>query len=84
MFKSILVGLLLMISTSAIAHHSVIHNNTIQVGGAVQCQTYNCQRAQDEIRYLLNAIYWERQKPSPCWSCIRNAQQRINFLRTIK
>ena len=82
MLKSILIGLLLMISTSAIAHHSVIHNHAIQAGGS-NC-SYQCQQAQQEIQYLLNAIYWEQRKPRPNWAAIRQAEQRINQLRRIR
>lgn len=52
--------------------------------GGVRCQTYQCQQAQQEIQYLYDAIWYERQKLTPCWQCIRDAEDRIRWLMTIR
>ena len=53
-------------------------------GYGVQCYTYECLLAQQEIQYLLDAIWWEKQKMYPNWEAIRQAEARIRFLSTIR
>lgn len=78
MFKKTLITAFLIICMSA---PGVI--NTVSAGFA-QCQTYDCQLAQQEIQYLYDAIYYEKQKPYPNWNAIRQAEQRIRWLMTIR
>ena len=72
MFKSTLLGIVLLFAAST------------ATAGYIECRTYQCHAAQQEIQYLYDAIWFERQKPFPCWPCIEDAQRRIQYLQTIR
>lgn len=50
----------------------------------VQCKTYQCYQAQQEIQYLYDAIWRESQKRHPNYAEMNQAQSRINELAEIK
>ncbi len=52
--------------------------------GGVACQSYACQQAQQEIQYLYDAIWREKNRQYPNWNWIQQVQNRINWLNTIR
>ena len=52
--------------------------------GGVQCQSYACHQAQQEIQYLYDAIWRERQRQYPNYVAINQAKARIQWLNQIR
>ena len=85
MFKKTLIALFLLVSMSGsyvVANHNP--TSTIELAGGVNCQSYQCQQAQQEIQYLYDAIYFEKQKQYPNWPAIKQAEARIRWLQQIR
>lgn len=78
MIKKFLIGLYIFAIVLAIFTAPQIN------AGGVQCQSYQCHQAQQEIQYLYDAIWREKQKQLPNNAAINNAQARIDWLDQIR
>ena len=61
-----------------------MYSAPIVFAGGVQCQTYQCHQAQQEIQYLYDAIWRESEKRYPNYAAMNQAQERINWLENIR
>jgi len=78
MIKKFLMGLYIFAIVMVVFTSSQIN------AGSGQCQTYACHQAQQEIQYLYDAIWREKQRQYPNYVMINQAQARIQWLNQIK